>query len=101
MGLLYPLAQINHAHPTSGYTEALDRLRAWTADEGDDLNPLCRTTLLDHGRQTEHAIVFIHGFTNCPYQFHQLAARAHQQGWNTLSLRLAGHGFADPLTTAL
>ncbi len=101
MGLFYPLAQINQAQPASGYADALVRLRAWTADEGDDVNPLCRTSLLDHGRQTEHAIVFVHGFTNCPYQFHQLAALAHQQGWNALSLRLTGHGFADPLTTAL
>jgi len=101
MALLAPLARINHAHPTSGYAEALDRLRALTAAEDDTLNPLCRTSLLEHGHQTEHAIVFIHGFTNCPYQFHQLAAQAHQQGWNALSLRLSGHGFADRLTTAL
>lgn len=101
MALLSPLARINHAQPTSGYAEALARLRALTADEGDALNPLCRTSLLDHGQQTEHAIVFIHGFTNCPYQFHQLAAQAHRRGWNALSLRLSGHGFADRLTTAL
>ncbi len=101
MALLSPLARINHAQPTSGYAEALDRLHALIAEEGDALNPLCRTSLLDHGRQTDHAIVFIHGFTNCPYQFHQLAALAHRQGWNALSLRLAGHGFADRLTTAL
>ncbi len=101
MALLSPLARTNHARPTSGYAEALARLRTLTAEEGDTLNPLCHTSLLDHGRQTEQAIVFIHGFTNCPYQFHQLAAQAHRQGWNALSLRLSGHGFADRLTTAL
>lgn len=101
MTLLHPLAQINQPQPTHGYTEAIDRFRALAATEHDELNPLCRTQLLDHGYQTEQAIVFIHGYTNCPYQFHQLAEQFHAQGWNTLSLRLPGHGLADRLTTAL
>lgn len=101
MMLLDPLAQIHQSRPTQSYAEALDRLQCLLAEEGEPINPRCRTQLLDHGQQTEHAIVFIHGFTNCPYQFHQLAALFHQQGWNTLSIRLPGHGFADRLTTAL
>lgn len=104
MTLLHPLAQVVQPRPTKSYTEARRRLALLAAHErnqGEDLNPRCHTCLLDHGRQTERAIVFIHGYTNCPYQFHQLAAQFHQQGWNTLSLRLPGHGFADRLTTAL
>lgn len=101
MTLLHPLTQIAQPRPTQSYTEARQRLALLTAQEGADLNPRCHTHLLDHGCQTERAIVFIHGYTNCPYQFHQLAKQFHQQGWNTLCLRLPGHGFADRLTTAL
>lgn len=101
MPLLSPLAHIKRAQPTQSYAEACARLETLVAEEGEPINPRCRTTLLHHGVQTEHAIVFIHGFTNCPYQFHQLAPLFHQQGWNTLSIRLPGHGFADRLTTAL
>lgn len=101
MTLLLPLAHVNRAQPTQSYAEACARLAQLVAEEDEPINPRCRTNLLDHGGQTAHAIVFIHGFTNCPYQFHQLAPLFHQQGWNTLSIRLPGHGFADRLTTAL
>ena len=101
MTLRSPLAASKAAHPTHCYTEACNRARHLLAEEGDPINPRCHTSLLVHGEQTENAIVFIHGFTNCPYQFHQLAERFYQQGWNTLSIRLPGHGFADRLTTAL
>lgn len=101
MTLLTPLAHVKQTQPTRSYREACARLEKLRAEEGELINPRCRTSLLDHGGQTEQAIVFIHGFTNCPYQFHQLAPLFHQQGWNTLSIRLPGHGFADRLTTAL
>ena len=101
MILFDPLAHANQPQPTHRYAEAITRLQTWVADENDSVNPRCRTQLLDHGCQTENAIVFIHGYTNCPYQFHQLARTLHSRGWNTLSIRLTGHGFADRLTTAL
>ncbi|MBX3012685.1 MAG: alpha/beta fold hydrolase [Caldilineaceae bacterium] len=101
MTLFYPLAQINPPQPALHYDEALVRLQQLQTQEDHTISPRCHTNFLGHGQQTEHAIVFIHGFTNCPYQFHQLAALFHQQGWNTLSIRLPGHGCADRLTTAL
>ena len=101
MTLFSPLAASKPAHPTQRYAEACDRVCRLVADEGEPINPRCHTSLLAHGEQTEQAIVFIHGFTNCPYQFHQLAELFYRQGWNTLSIRLPGHGFADRLTTAL
>lgn len=101
MTLLSPLAASKAASPTRYYTEACDRVRQLRAEEGQPINPRCHTSLREHGEQTANAIVFIHGFTNCPYQFHQLADLFYQQGWNTLSIRLPGHGFADRLTTAL
>jgi len=101
MSLLHPLAQANCARPTTSYTEALSRFQALVATEGDEFHPRCHTQLRHHGCQTQWAIVFIHGYTNCPYQFHQLAAQFHLRGWNTLSLRLPGHGYGDRLTTAL
>lgn len=101
MTLRSPLTASKPTQPAHCYPEACDRVRQLLAAEGELINPRCHTSLRDHGEQTEQAIVFIHGFTNCPYQFHQLAELFYQQGWNTLSIRLPGHGFADRLTTAL
>ena len=101
MPLFDPLAYANQPQPTQSFAEAITRLQTLVAEENDSVNPRCRTQLLNHGCQTENAIVFIHGYTNCPYQFHQLARILHSRGWNTLSVRLTGHGFTDRLTTAL
>jgi carboxylesterase len=61
----------------------------------------CRTLLLTHGAATQHVLLLIHGFTNCPYQFQQLAPILHDQGYNVLAVRLPRHGCADRLTTVL
>ncbi|GAC1423569.1 MAG: hypothetical protein NVSMB5_17420 [Candidatus Velthaea sp.] len=74
--------------------EARDR-----ADAGID--PVCVPQLLHYGQRTERAVVFYHGFTNCPAQFTEIARAAYARGANVYVPRLPKHGFADKQTSAL
>lgn len=90
-----------NAQAIQSYSAAVERLQQWQAEEANEINPLCRTQLLAHGHKTDRVIIFLHGFTNCPHQFCQLAAQFHAQGYTVLNVRLPQHGFANRLTTAL
>ena len=80
------------------YDSAIESIAALQARDTDAINPLCRTQLLAYGNQVERAIVFLHGFTNCPQQFAGLAEIFYRMGWNVLNPRLPHHGLADRLT---
>lgn len=86
--------------PAATYQEALDRYQALAADEAKagPLLDVCRSRLMTHGRQTEHAIVLLHGYTNCPEQFAQLGDCFYQLGHNVLIPRMPYHGYVDRLT---
>jgi alpha-beta hydrolase superfamily lysophospholipase len=86
--------------PATNYEQALERVAALHAQEAAGHNPLCHTQLLTHGQPTARCIAFIHGYTNCPMQFAQLAEAFHQRGYNTLTVLLPHHGLADRLTDA-
>jgi carboxylesterase len=90
----------SHPQPTAGYQEAIDRFQslATAEDQAGPLLDVCRTRLMAHGRQTEHAIVLLHGYTNCPEQFARLGQRFHALGHNVLLPRMPYHGYADRLT---
>ncbi|HXF62466.1 MAG TPA: alpha/beta fold hydrolase [Caldilineaceae bacterium] len=75
-----PPAGHRTSRPTRSYDEAVARIRALQAAEGDEINPLCRTVLLDHGHATRRVFLLLHGYTNCPHQFHQLAPQLHAAG---------------------
>jgi carboxylesterase len=59
----------------------------------------CESELLTHGSRTGHAVVLLHGFTNCPRQFHALAESLFARGCNVVVPRLRHHGLADRMTT--
>jgi alpha-beta hydrolase superfamily lysophospholipase len=65
------------------------------------INPVCAYRRFDHGRRTEWAVVLLHGFTNCPQMYEQLAKQLFDLGLNVLVPRLPHHGLADRLTTEL
>jgi pimeloyl-ACP methyl ester carboxylesterase len=81
--------------PATTYAEALARLQHLQAQEAAAILDCCRTYALTHGQRTPRAIVFLHGFTNCPYQFHQLAEQFYAVGYNVLNVRLPRHGLQD------
>lgn len=87
-----PLKDIPHAAPTQTYTQAEEAARAHIAAHEAGLRPDCTGKLFTHGRQTERAIVLLHGFTNCPRQFYALAERYHARGYNVFVPRFPYHG---------
>lgn len=91
----------SHAHPATGYDDALRRIAAVEALDGPETSPACRTRLLTHGARTARAVVLLHGLTNCPEQFRALGERLCERGANVYIPRLPEHGLADRMTTAL
>ncbi len=83
--------------PVTDYNTALQRVEALRLRDSRDVQPLCRLELLTHGHQVDQAIVFWHGFTSCPRQFHDLGQIFYELGYNVLIPRLPHHGLADRL----
>lgn len=81
--------------PAPDYEAALRRLEEFDAGAGAPLNPLCRSQLLTHGRQTDAVIVLFHGLTNCPYQFLSLGETLRERGYNVLIPRMPRNGLKD------
>ena len=98
-----PIQQIDsHPQPITSYEEAVARVKSMQVEDNNDLaRDVCITKLLDHGMQTEHVIVLLHGFTTCPEQFHELGKQYFQAGYNVLIPRMPYHGLSDRLTNAL
>lgn len=89
------------AAPAASYEEAVARIAAMQAQKGAEINPICRTQFLTHGRSVERAVVLLHGLTTCPAQYRTLAPRFHELGYNVLVPRAPYHGLADRLTEDL
>jgi esterase/lipase len=83
--------------PATDYESAIARFAQVQAQkEGDEtLNPVCHSKLLTHGNKTERVIILMHGMTNCPQQFVQLAPILFEQGYNVLIPRMPHNGLAD------
>lgn len=82
------------------FKSACAQVAALQAQEGDNINPVCRTRLLHHGKHTRRVVVCYHGYTNCPFQFQTLGEHFHREGSNVLIPRLPYHGILDRMTTA-
>jgi carboxylesterase len=86
--------------PTSTYDDAMARAELLLAQDTDEINPACRSKVIDQGRRTDKAVVLLHGFTNCPAQFDIVAQAYADQGYSVVVPRLPGHGYSDRLTDA-
>jgi carboxylesterase len=92
----------SHPNPVRNYGEALTRVNAMHEEDNKDLaRDVCITKLYDHGKQTEHVIILIHGFTNCPEQFNELGKQYYEAGYNVFIPRMPFHGLSDRLTDEL
>ena len=88
--------------PVGGYEAAISQIRAMQeADNLDSARDVCITKLYDHGKQTDHIVVLLHGFTTCPEQFGELGRQYFDAGFNVFIPRLPFHGLPDRLTTEL
>src|SRR3981081_4420563 len=85
---------------TSSYAESANRFKELNRRERDDprVNPACYSVAFDHGRATPRAVVFLHGITSSPFQFHQLGKLFFSRGYNVLIPRMPRHGYLDRMT---
>jgi len=91
-----------HPQPVATYEEAVARVKIMREEDNQDLtHDVCITKLYDHGKQTEHVIILIHGFTNCPEQFNEIGKQYFEAGHNVFIPRMPYHGLSDRLTDAL
>ena len=82
------------------FAETVTTIREAIARDAADpaILPGGRSRLYDHGRPVRQAIVLLHGFTNCPQQFDELARAYHARGCNVYVPRIPHHGLKDRLT---
>jgi carboxylesterase len=86
--------------PAGDYAAAVERIESLQAQEASlGLTPLCQLKFMTQGQKTEQAIVFVHGYTNCPEQFGELGQRFYDLGYNVLIVPAPHHGLADRMTT--
>jgi pimeloyl-ACP methyl ester carboxylesterase len=88
----------SNANPVHSYEEALQRIDRLRAEEPQNMNPVCRLQFMTHDRKVERAIILVHGYANCPQQFHELGQRFYDLGYNVLIAPLPHHGLADRMT---
>jgi alpha-beta hydrolase superfamily lysophospholipase len=84
--------------PVTDFESARAQVAALQALDDDQINPVCHTCLLDHGRRTRRVVVCYHGYTNCPCQFQTLGEHFFAEGDNVFIPRLPYHGLRDRLT---
>ena len=88
--------------PAMSHADAIAAFEAVQAKEASlPLNPRCVSKLLTHGERVAEAVVFLHGFTNCPAQYDELAPELFARGYNIYVPLMPRHGEADQMTTAL
>lgn len=91
------------SNPAGSYDESVTRVEQIQSAEAIimDLNPVCKTKLLSHGKSVDNVIVFLHGFTSCPAQFAELGQEYFEQGYNVYIPRVPRHGIKDRLGNPL
>lgn len=92
---------VPESHPARSFADALERARAVSARDDENVLPAARTALLDCGDRTELAVVLIHGFTNNPAQYAAFAPLLQQRGVNVFVPRMPEHGLADRMTARI
>ena len=90
----------SHPRPVQNYAEAMQRIEHFRAQEPPDMNPVCQLQLMTHDKKVDRAIVLVHGYTNCPQQFHELGQRFYDLNYNVLIAPLPYHGLSDRMTEA-
>lgn len=85
------------------FEDARSRIQASIARDAADarIERAALPRLYDHGKRVGRAVLLLHGFTNCPQQFDELARMLHARGANVYVPRLPLHGHKNRLTRAL
>lgn len=87
---------------TMTYEQAMAAFAAVEQQESAlNLDPLCPSRLLTHGRKVARTVVYFHGFTSCPAQADAFAEQLFALGYNVYLPRMHGHGLANPMPSDL
>ena len=89
---------LSHPHPAQSYEEAIKRYEANLAHDTAAIRPDSQSQLMTHGQKVEKAIVFLHGLTNSPPQFHKLGTIFFERGYNVYIPRMPHHGEKDRMS---
>ena len=81
----------SHPFPVANYRSAIDQVERRQAADDRVVAPGGRTLLLTHGVRTPRVDVLLHGFTDSPSQFAELADSLFQRGDNVYVPRLPHH----------
>jgi carboxylesterase len=81
----------SHPRPTKSYSDAVSRANAVIAADDSVVAEGGASILRAHGRHTPRAVVIIHGFTDSPKQFADLADSLYAHGDNVFVPRLPHH----------
>jgi carboxylesterase len=99
---LWPLGVPRAPEPdgASSWTEAAEWHDETLRDEAAaGVDERCGSRLISPGFATKRVVVLIHGFTNCPAQFEQLATELADESTTVFIPRMPRHGLADRLST--
>src|SRR3990167_2778884 len=89
---------ISHPQLKTNYDAVVSEISRIQKQEIPEINPLCSTQLLTHGKRVAKVIVFLHGYTNCPQQISVLGSKFFDLGYNVYVPRQSHHGLKDRLT---
>jgi carboxylesterase len=79
-------------HPVADYASAVAAYDSLRVDEVGRVMPDGASLMFVHGSKTPRAIVLVHGLTNSPRQFRELAKQFYARGYNVIVPRLPEHG---------
>ena len=91
----------SHPRPIHGYGEAVTAARAMIAARDSDAAEGGATILRVHDRRAPRAVVLLHGFSNSPRQFAELADSLFAHGDNVLVPRRPHHALRNRDARAL
>lgn len=86
------------SRPAATYEEALERVAAMKKLDDGSILPIAYTTLHDHGKPADLCVVLLHGFTNHPGQYRELAPQLFERGHNVFIPRLPDQGDRNRMT---
>ena len=69
--------------------------------DGEEILPAAKTLLLEHERRVPLSVVLLHGFTNNPAQYAELAPLIFARGANVFVPRMPEHGDRDRMTASI
>jgi pimeloyl-ACP methyl ester carboxylesterase len=83
------------ARPCADPAEAAERFRLVAALDGPDVLPVCRSRMAAPGKRVARAVIFLHGFSNCPHSARDLVPALEARGAAVLVPRMPWNGPAD------